>query len=69
MKLGSFSSSRFLGRLKRDELCRRSFLIMGLAPYGTLLRAVGGGAPAAPAAARCPEACNTVTGHQSGFRG
>lgn len=43
-RAGSFCSSRFLLRLKREELCRRSFLtIWGPPEYLILLSCVGGG--------------------------
>lgn len=43
-RAGSFWSSRFLLRLKREELCRRSFLtIWGPPEYLILLSCVGGG--------------------------
>ncbi len=44
LRAGSFCSSRFLARLNRDELCRRSFFtIWGPPEYLILLSWVGGG--------------------------
>lgn len=44
LRAGSFCSSRFLLRLNRDELCRRSFFtIWGPPEYLILLSWVGGG--------------------------
>lgn len=45
LRAGSFCSSRFLLRLKREELCRRSFFtIWGPPEYLILFSWVGGGA-------------------------